>query len=43
VETANLLRLLTPDVAEFWTYLYNGTRAAGVHALVQFLSVIQWS
>jgi ABC-type multidrug transport system fused ATPase/permease subunit len=40
VETANLLRLLTPDVAEFWTYLYNGTKAAGVYSLVQFLSVI---
>jgi hypothetical protein len=38
MDTANLLRLLTPDVAEFWRNLYNGSVAAGVHNLVLFLS-----
>jgi hypothetical protein len=39
VDTTNLLRLLTPNVAEFWTYLYSGTKAAGVDTLVRLLSV----
>jgi len=39
MESANLLRLLTPDVAQFWTYLYNGTIQAGVHTLILLLSV----
>jgi hypothetical protein len=38
VDTTNLLRLLTPDVAEFWRNLYNGSVQAGVHNLVLFLS-----
>ncbi len=38
MESVNLLRLLTPDVAEFWTYLYNGTINAGVYNLVLLLS-----
>jgi len=38
MDTANLLRLLTPDVAEFWRNLYNGSVEAGVHNLVLFLS-----
>ncbi len=39
MENTNLLRLLTPDVAQFWTYLYNGTIQAGVYTLVLLLSV----
>ncbi len=38
MESANLLRLLTPDVAQFWTYLYSGTKAAGVDTLIRLLS-----
>jgi len=38
VETTNLLQLLTPGVEEFWTYLYNGTKAVGIDTLVLFLS-----
>jgi hypothetical protein len=39
VDTTNLLRLLTPDVAQFWTYLYDGTKTAGIDKVVLFLSV----
>jgi ABC-type multidrug transport system fused ATPase/permease subunit len=38
VDTANLLRLLVPDVAQFWQNLYNGTIQAGVYSLVLLLS-----
>jgi len=40
VDTTNLLRLLVPNVAQFWETLYNGTVAAGVHQLVLLLSVL---
>jgi hypothetical protein len=39
VDATNLLRLLVPNVAEFWRTLYDGTVAAGVDKLVFFLSV----
>jgi hypothetical protein len=38
VETTNLLRLLAPNVREFWTYLYSGTEAAGINTVVLYLS-----
>jgi hypothetical protein len=40
VDATNLLRLLVPNVAQFWETLYNGTVAAGVHQLVLLLSVL---
>jgi hypothetical protein len=39
MDATNLLRLLVPNVAEFWRTLYNGTVAAGVPQLVLFLSI----
>lgn len=39
MDATNLLRLLVPDVAEFWRTLYQGTVDAGVDKLVFFLSV----
>jgi len=39
MDATNLLRLLVPDVAEFWRTLYDGTVNAGVHNLVLLLSV----
>lgn len=40
MESTELLRLLVPDVASFWKYLYNGTRAAGVDVLVRLLAYL---
>jgi hypothetical protein len=39
MDATNLLRLLVPNVAEFWKTLYNGTIAAGVDKLIVVLSV----
>lgn len=38
MDTTNLLKLLVPNVAQFWQYLHAGTTAAGIPTLVYFVS-----
>jgi len=38
MDATNLLKLLVPNVAQFWEYLHRGTTAAGVPTVVYFIS-----